>query len=154
MYIVQENQELANRIQSSVVADEMKSMHDELAVLDEARWGAFDYYHSINFQQTNFLARRYGKLCSRCLRNCNDDDDDDSKMQGDDISCMGTDDGDDHSLLELNSIDAAASYPTSVTTNNVRIDHNTFALDFWHACLLCCSIIVINIFGKLYTNVK
>lgn len=52
------------------------------------------------------------------MRNCNDDYDDDGKMHGDDISCMGTEDGDDNnSMLELNSIDAGASYPTSVTAN-------------------------------------
>lgn len=35
--LVQENQELASRIQSAVVAEEMKSMQDELSILDEAR---------------------------------------------------------------------------------------------------------------------
>lgn len=38
-------------------------------------------------------------------------------MHGDDISCLGTEDGDDNSMLELNSIDAGAAYPTSGTTN-------------------------------------
>lgn len=47
------------------------------------------------------------------MRNCNDDDD---AKPDDDISCMGTEDGDDNSMLELNSIDAAP-YALSVTNN-------------------------------------
>lgn len=36
--LVQENQDLAERIQKTVTNDEMKSMHDELSLLDEVRY--------------------------------------------------------------------------------------------------------------------
>lgn len=36
--LVQENQALAERIQQTVTNDEMKSMHDELSLLDEVRY--------------------------------------------------------------------------------------------------------------------
>lgn len=36
-FLVQENQALSNRIQQTVTNDEIKSMHDELSILDEVR---------------------------------------------------------------------------------------------------------------------
>lgn len=36
--LVQENQTLTERIQQAVTNDEMKSMHDELSLLDEVRY--------------------------------------------------------------------------------------------------------------------
>lgn len=76
----------------------IKSMQEELSVLDDVR---------------------YGKLCSRCLRSCNDIEHMERLQHGDDDmhSYGGTEDGDDHSLLELNSLNAPTY--TSLATIHV-----------------------------------
>lgn len=107
-------------MQTVDVNNEIKSMQEELSVLDDVR---------------------YGKLCGRCLRSdytnggggghrlggrqpmhgdeCDVDyDDDDERLTHDDDmqSFVGTEDGDDQSLLELNSLDTP-TYTSSVTIN-------------------------------------
>lgn len=70
-------------------------MQEELSILDDVR---------------------YGKMCSRCLRSCNGDHDERLTHDDDMQSFVGTEDGDDNSLLELNSLDAP-TYSSSVTIN-------------------------------------
>lgn len=55
-------------------------------------------------------------MCSRCMGLRNEEDD---AKPDDDISCMGTEDGDDNSMLELNSIDEAQY--VSAIPNNVSL---------------------------------
>lgn len=101
-FAVQENQSLANRLQSVEVNNEIKSMQEELSVLDDVR---------------------DGKLCSRCLRSCHaighDLGDLERLQHGDDDmqSYGGTEDGDDSSLMELNSWDV----PTYTSTAQLTV---------------------------------
>lgn len=101
---VQENQSLANRLQSVEVNNEIKSMQEELSVLDDVR---------------------DGKLCSRCLRSCHaighDLGDLERLQHGDDDmqSYGGTEDGDDSSLMELNSWDVPTYTSTAQLTVSV-----------------------------------
>lgn len=76
-HTVQENQSLSSRIQSAEVNNEIKSMQEELSILDDVR---------------------YGKLCGRCLRSCHDDGDDRMTHDDDMQSYAGTEDGDDNSI--------------------------------------------------------
>lgn len=50
--LVQENQVLAERIQQTVTNDEMKSMHDELSLLDEVRY-VKDSKQTVHTQQSS-----------------------------------------------------------------------------------------------------
>ncbi|XP_037048610.1 cerebellar degeneration-related protein 2-like isoform X2 [Bradysia coprophila] len=75
--IIQENNELQSRLAEAATQEEIKSMHDELSILDEVR---------------------RGKMCIRCLRNANDDDMD-NKLGDDNFSIAGTEDGDNQSLM-------------------------------------------------------
>ncbi|XP_055297106.1 cerebellar degeneration-related protein 2 isoform X2 [Sitodiplosis mosellana] len=77
--LIQDNRELQNRVAQSVASDigEMRSMHDELAILEESG---------------------QGKMCRRCLRGF----DDDTLTVPDYASSIAcTEDGDDASLNEL-----------------------------------------------------
>ncbi|XP_059618942.1 cerebellar degeneration-related protein 2 isoform X3 [Phlebotomus argentipes] len=75
--IIQENQSLQGRLANMNTNEEMKSIHDELSILEEVR---------------------QGQMCSRCLRMV----DDKSMQHDDDDGLMGVDTEDDgRSLIEL-----------------------------------------------------
>uniref|UniRef100_A0A1B0CRJ2 Uncharacterized protein n=1 Tax=Lutzomyia longipalpis TaxID=7200 RepID=A0A1B0CRJ2_LUTLO len=75
--IIQENQTLQGRLANSNANEEMKSIHDELSILEEVR---------------------QGQMCSRCLRMV----DDKNLQQDEDDGLMGVDhEDDDQSLLNL-----------------------------------------------------
>ncbi|XP_055709144.1 cerebellar degeneration-related protein 2-like isoform X2 [Phlebotomus papatasi] len=75
--IIQENQTLQGRLANSNANEEMKSIHDELSILEEVR---------------------QGQMCSRCLRMV----DDKNLQQDEDDGLMGVDaEDDDRSLIEL-----------------------------------------------------
>ncbi|XP_055685584.1 cerebellar degeneration-related protein 2 isoform X3 [Lutzomyia longipalpis] len=75
--IIQENQTLQGRLANSNANEEMKSIHDELSILEEVR---------------------QGQMCSRCLRMV----DDKNLQQDEDDGLMGVDhEDDDQSLLDL-----------------------------------------------------
>lgn len=50
-------------------------------------------------------------MCGRCLRNVDNDD----KVPEDDLSIVGTEDGDDNSLMEMQSLDNHQQYRSAVT---------------------------------------
>ncbi|GAB0093395.1 uncharacterized protein DMENIID0001_084890 [Sergentomyia squamirostris] len=78
--IIQENQTLQGRLAQSNANEEMKSIHDELSILEEVR---------------------QGQMCSRCMRMVNDN----NLQQDDDDGLMGVDaEDDDRSLIDMMSV--------------------------------------------------
>ncbi|XP_063706749.1 cerebellar degeneration-related protein 2-like [Culicoides brevitarsis] len=74
-HLQEENQNLQLKIATVNETEEMRSVQDELAILEEVR---------------------QGQMCTRCLRNT-----DARFVPEEDISFIGTDDGDDESLIDL-----------------------------------------------------
>lgn len=107
--LVQENQALAERIQQTVTNDEMKSMHDELSLLDEVRYvtNRHTLVHTTVHNVFHLL-----RLGTTCRHNIEEDDKDPPE---DEMSMLGAEECDDNSMLELNSVDAQHTYRSAVT---------------------------------------
>lgn len=87
--IIQENQTLQARIAQTSTNEEMKSVHDELSILDEVRQGT---------------------MCSRCLRSM-----DDRNLLEEGSSIAPTEDDDDRSILDSENLDTNQIYRSAVT---------------------------------------
>lgn len=95
MTIIQENQTLQSRVAQVSTNEEMKSVHEELSILEEVRQGT---------------------MCSRCLRSV-----DDRNMLEEGSSIAGTEDDEDRSYLELMSNPAESAntmYRPAVSIKN------------------------------------
>lgn len=90
MAIIQENQTLQSRVVQASTNEEMKSVHEELSILEEVRQGT---------------------MCSRCLRSV-----DDRNPLEEGSSIAGTEDDEDRSLLDImNPTDSGHVYRSAVT---------------------------------------
>lgn len=106
--LVQENKALQLRAAEAANGNEMRSMHDELSGLDEVRFVSIKtIFFKFEFQlNKKFGSRhRFGKMCNRCMRNI----DDDYTLPEEDISIAGTDDGDEQTIMETQSMDMPPS---------------------------------------------
>lgn len=94
--LTEENQTLQLKIATVNETEEMKSVQDELAILEEVRL-VFDHCKIFPFfDEKNHFFFRQGQMCTRCLGNT-----DARFVPEEDVSFIGTDDGDDESLIDL-----------------------------------------------------
>lgn len=80
-------------------------------------------------------------MCNRCMRSVEED-----KYKEDDLSILGTEDGDDNSMLDMNSVDPDNSYRSAVTIK-VRCFFSLFYVGIsfvtaGYKCLFCVYVIV------------
>ncbi|XP_075154587.1 cerebellar degeneration-related protein 2-like isoform X2 [Haematobia irritans] len=98
--IIQENQTLQTRIAQSSGTEEMKSMHDELSILDEVR---------------------QGQMCSRCLRSMDDRINDEQSSLAPTEEC---EEDEENSLLDLEGSragDNASEHSQAIYRSNMSI---------------------------------
>lgn len=133
MLTVQDNRDLQNRIAQSITTDvgEMRSMHDELSILEESGYDCNakyfltrQIYLTFAFIFENF---RQGKMCRRCLRSMDEDNIPDYASS---IAC--TEDGDDASLNEMmqRANSSQNIYRSGISAANQVIKNFLFKLIF------------------------